>query len=369
MGRLTDPTLTRVRLYRVVRTAHLDRAHQMEPATILYAERRYDFDEDLTAGLDLRRTGPLQAARLLLTSDVRAVEVNEPASLHDVRWTAACLSALLLRSVLRGRRPLIVTYAIDNADPFAIPRARGLRPAIGRRLDVWCARFVWRSLDRIAFGTHAAQDSYAAVFGPPRRRATATLVPAVPAPCEEEPDVVPDGGRVVFLGAFVQRKGFELLLAAWPTVRQAVPGARLALIGKGALEDRARAAAAADPTVETLVDPPRRTIHRVLAESSVLVLPSQPSPTWREQVGLPIVEGLAHGCAIVTTDETGLVPWLTGHGHHVVPGTSGAQVLAEAVVTALRAARPAADVRSDLPAEDGRLAADRWLFAPAHRPA
>jgi glycosyltransferase involved in cell wall biosynthesis len=98
-------------------------------------------------------------------------------------------------------------------------------------------------------------------------------------------------------------------------------------------------------------------------------LASQPTAGWREQVGLPIVEGLAHGCRVVTTDQTGLAGWLREHadrGHRVVPaGGSGAD-LAAAVLAALTT--PTGDgpgsVLADLPVRDGRLAADDWLFEP-----
>ena len=94
------------------------------------------------------------------------------------------------------------------------------------------------------------------------------------------------------------------------------------------------------------------------------VLLSQPTPTWREQVGLPVVEGLAHGCTVVTTTETGLAGWLAAHGHEVLPPGAPDGEVAAAVDRALGRRRPAGDVLADLPAADGRLAADRWMFGP-----
>ncbi|MFP3393480.1 glycosyltransferase family 4 protein, partial [Brevibacillus sp. SIMBA_076] len=119
-----------------------------------------------------------------------------------------------------------------------------------------------------------------------------------------------------FLGAFEERKGLPLLLAAWPLVRERRPDARLLVMGKGALEVLAREAVAIDASIELLVDPSRDTISGALAGAKALVLPSQRRPRWREQVGLPIVEGLAAGCVVVTTSETGLADWLTEEGHY-----------------------------------------------------
>ena len=104
---------------------------------------------------------------------------------------------------------------------------------------------------------------------------------------------------------------------------------------------------------------------RGMRRSSALALPSQPTPIWREQVGLPIVEGLAHGCTIVTTTESGLAAWLAAHGHSVIAPGSGAKPLADALVAALQSERGPEAVTADLPAIDGRLAADAWMFTGA----
>ena len=59
--------------------------------------------------------------------------------------------------------------------------------------------------------------------------------------------------------------------------------------------------------------PPREAVHELLASSAVVVMPSVRRPGWREQIGLPLVEGLAHGCRVVTTTETGLADDVRDH--------------------------------------------------------
>jgi len=167
-------------------------------------------------------------------------------------------------------------------------------------------------------------------------------------------------GRMTFLGDLSVRKGFPQVLAAWASVRAAVPTSTLSILAKGQLRDEAQALASVDERVTFIEDPSRSRIFEVLLGSSVLVLPSQPMPLWREQVGLPIVEGLSAGCAIVTTRETGLADWLSAHGHQVVNAADVA-ALARAIEAALVAARPAYSVLADLPLVDGREAAARWL--------
>lgn len=353
--RLDSP---RVRLYESIRTAHLERAHELVPAAIVYRERRYDFDEGIARGLELVQAGPVRAALLLRRSRPEAIEVNEPLMLSSLPATALALFAVRF---LRRRSPRVVTYAIGNADPYSAPDPslkRRVRWLIERRLS----RYVWKRIDAIAFGTEGARDVYRALL-PRRHDLVESLVPALPARSH-----VPAADRehcVVFLGAFAPRKGVPLLLAAWPRVRDACPGATLTLLGKGALQDEVDTFAAAQPGVDVMIDPPRDAIRATLRRSLVLVLPSQPSATWREQVGLPIVEALEQGCAVVTTTETGLAPWLEAHGHGVVPGDADAEALARAIIGQIEAGDRSAEILASLPVQDGRLAADEWLFGDA----
>lgn len=352
--------LPRARLYETVRTAHLERAHDLAPASIVYRRRRYDFDDALTAGLDLVEAGPLRAALVLARSDVRQVEVNEPLMVSSLRRTALALAAVDLAAAVRRRpRPQVVTYAIAN-DPRP-PRRPGLRGAARRFVDRALVHHVARRVDRVVFGTAAARDLYRAQ-APAVLRARHALVHALPAPCACGPVTVAAPGSVLFVGAFDERKGVPLLLAAWPLVAAARPGARLTLVGTGPLLADVEAVARDRPDVQVVVDPPRAHVHRAQREHAVVVLLSQRTRTWREQVGLPVVEGLAHGCTVVTTDETGLAEWLGDHGHLVVGASAGPQEVADAVVRALDVRRSPAGVLADLPSRDGRLAADAWLF-------
>ncbi|WP_104081612.1 glycosyltransferase [Cryobacterium sp. Y11] len=355
---------TRARLYRTLRSAYLERAHVLPEATILYRVKRYDFHESLVEGLTVVQAGPVRAAWLLARSKVTTLEINEPLMLSSVWGSALAIRGLQARSLLGGPRATIVSYAMENSNPLVRPV--GEEGRLRRFANSRLSRFVWRHTDRIAFGTDAARITYDVALRRPSAGITSTVIPALPAPCACPLDPGPGEPRVVFLGALVARKGFPDLLAAWPSVTALIPTARLTIIGKGALEDRARQAAEQDPSIELIIDPPRSEIHGYLRRASVLTLPSQPTATWREQIGLPIVEGLAHGCNIVTTSETGLANWLTEHGHDVVAPGAGVPALATAVVHALqkRVGSGAAAV-ADLPKVDGRLAADAWMFVGA----
>lgn len=352
----------RARLYQTVRSAHLERAGQLAPATILHRGTRYDFDAALADGLDLVPAGPVRAAWLLARSSVRQLEVNEPLMVLSLRRTALAIAVLRARALFGGPRVRFVSYAIENANPFTRPVAG--RAARLRRLEQRVlARYVWRCLDRVVYGTEAAQILYASALPAGRGPARSALIPALPAACDCPPAADDETPRVLFLGALAERKGFPLVLAAWPYLKVWLPNARLTVVGAGALADSARAAAAADPAIELIIAPSRVDIHSQLRRGRVLVLPSQPAPGWREQVGLPICEGLAHGCSIVTSTETGLAGWLRAHGHGLVSPGGSAEALAQALLAALREDRPVLSVLADLPGTDGRLAADDWLFS------
>ena len=351
---------SRVRLYETVRTAHLERARELTPASIVYRRRRYDFDPAVAAGLDLIEAGPVGAAVVLARSDVRELEINEPLMVSSLRRTALALAAVTVAGWARRRRTVVVTYAIANADPFRPPRRPGVLGAVRRRLDAALIAGVARRVDRIAYGTDASRDLYAGLV--PTLRAVATSIPALPTACTCGPAQDGAAGSVLFVGAFEPRKGVLDLLAAWPEVARQRPHARLTLVGKGPQQAAVEELVAGREDVTLVVDPPRARVHELQREHSVAVLLSRRTPTWREQVGLPVVEGLAHGCSVLTTTETGLASWLAGHGHAVVDPDSSAAEVAAQVVRLLDEGRPSASVLADLPDRDGRLEADTWLF-------
>lgn len=351
----------RARLYQSIRTAHLERAHQLAPAAIIYRQRRYDFDSDLAIGLELIEAGTFKTARILAGSGLTALEINEPLMLSSLPGTAVALMSLSARRLLGGKRVLVVSYAIGNSDPYQERHSHTWKSSLRKMIERRLAGVVWNRVDRIVFGTAAARDTYHGLL-PQSGSRKEVLIPALPAACSCQHHLLSDPHRVIYLGDLSERKGFPLLLAAWPAVRDADPTARLTIVGKGALVDQAISSATADGSIEVFIDPPRDEIHRQLHRAQVLVLPSQSTPIWREQVGLPIVEGLAHGCSIVTTTETGLASWLADHDHSVLAPWCSAGTLGEALVHQLDRATPRSDVIAALPQQDGRLAADTWLF-------
>lgn len=355
----TRPLGDLVLVYHQARTAHLERL-QHAGVTLLYQSARYDFHAEAARDHDVRRVTPLEAFRLVYRNPPRIIEITEPTYYPGIRLAAGVtLAARLAARVRRAPRPRIVTYAIGNSDPRHDFRPANPRTALGFAVNHTLSLLVWRSCDRVAFGTAAASEEYRRVFASAPRGQSRALIPALPAPCGcGEPQALE--GHLVFLGDLSPRKGFERTLQAWESL--ADPGLQLTIVGRGAGLAQARALAARDARVVVLEDPPRSEIHRVLRTAAALVLPSQRTPRWREQIGLPVLEALAHGCRVVTTDETGLAGWLRTHDHIVLPAAGGTQDLARAMHEAALHPRRATDVLADLPSRDGRQVAESWLI-------
>ncbi|MFC5382475.1 glycosyltransferase family 4 protein [Aquipuribacter nitratireducens] len=138
------------------------------------------------------------------------------------------------------------------------------------------------------------------------------------------------------------RKGVDVLLAAWPAVRRAVPDARLLVVGP---RDGARLPLGAG--VEATGAVPEADKRRLVAEADVLVAPHRGG----ESFGLVLVEAMAAGTSVVASDLPAFRDVLAGSGRLVPVGDPVA--LAAALVgvledpAAARAGAPAARVRAE----------------------
>ena len=352
-----------VQLYEVARTAHLERITGADGVTLLYREKRYDFDERVADGVRIEHAGLLGTVWYAATHPVDLVEVNEPLVVRASLRSLLFIGTARIRAFLtRRRRPTVVAYAIANVPTSTLRANLPWKARVKFELQRPLSRLVARRIDRIAFGTSDAEAVYRREFGSARRGA-ARLVEALPVAVDlgDGADAVRPPA-ILFLGDLSARKGFPDVAAAWPHVRDAVVNARFVIVGRGDGVAQAQALSDADPRVEFFVAPPREVILDQLTRAKVLVLPSRRRPLWKEQIGLPLVEGLAHGCVVVTTDESGIADWLSAHGHRVVPEAEVTDRLAEAMIDALNLAVTPADVQRTLPERDGRTVAREWLY-------
>jgi len=110
---------------------------------------------------------------------------------------------------------------------------------------------------------------------------------------------LPDGPLVLYVGRLVEEKGIEELLAAWRTIE----GATLVAIGDGPLAG----AVSATPHTTLLGPLPRERLPAAYAAAAALVLPSIPTPRFREPWGLVCNEALHQGTPVVATTAVGAV--------------------------------------------------------------
>jgi glycosyltransferase involved in cell wall biosynthesis len=118
------------------------------------------------------------------------------------------------------------------------------------------------------------------------------------------------GPLVVCVGRLQEAKGQDVLLAAWPAVAQAVPGARLVLVGDG--PDREKLARQT-PDGVTLAGH-STDVAGWLRSSDVVAIPSR-----REGMSFTMLEAMASARSVVSTDVPGAVEALGGEAGAVVP--------------------------------------------------
>ncbi len=225
----------------------------------------------------------------------------------DVVVLHSSKASLVGRLAVRGGRPTVV---VPHAWSFLA--ATG---AVAAAVMAW-ERFASRWTDLVVCVSPAELD---------RGRAAGVLAPAVV--IDNGTDLGPvdartpeqaraglglaEGPTVVCVGRLTRQKGQDLLLQAWPAVRDAVPGARLLLVGSGPDEAALRADAGAD----VVFTGHRNDVGALLCAADVVVVPSR----WE---GAPLVtlEAMAAARPVVGFDVDGVAHALGGTGIVVPPG-------------------------------------------------
>jgi glycosyltransferase involved in cell wall biosynthesis len=108
------------------------------------------------------------------------------------------------------------------------------------------------------------------------------------------------GPIALYVGRLVPEKGVELLLDAWPGV---TGDATLVVVGDGPLAERARRT----PRVRLLGTLPRPSLAVVYAAAEFALLPSIPTPRFREPWGLVCNEAMHQGRPVIASDSVGAV--------------------------------------------------------------
>ncbi|MDT7609419.1 MAG: hypothetical protein QOG96_3922 [Pseudonocardiales bacterium] len=348
-----------MRILRVVpevRSSDFERSRPSPERAVIFVSRYSDLDESSVW------PGSRQVRRGLawlwgVGGNWRVVELPEPLWLRALPLTVSVGLAVRLGDLARRRRTRVVTYAMENNDQLALLRGvpRPLHAAVFAVIR-WLGELIY---DRIAFASSPAGDCYREAGVLPARCLT-ELFEDLPEPCTGHRDL-DRARRIAFIGALEPRKGLPDLLVAWRDAGLAATGWELVIAGSGPLAEVLARAAEADPSIVPLGRIDRADVHKLLASTSVVVLPSRREGRWREQIGLSIVEGLAHGCHIVATPDTGLVDWLHRNGHTTLPDDFSPADLGRALREATDTRLSPESVWDSLPPVGGRLAAEDWM--------
>ena len=150
------------------------------------------------------------------------------------------------------------------------------------------------------------------------------------------PTAVPTRPLVAFVGRLVEKKGIDVLLQAWPSVRESVPAATLRVLGNGPLAPLVRNAGAG---VEHVVPDPRRRAEQVrdlLHDARVVATPSRTSADGdAESLLLVNLEAQASGRPVVTTRHGGIPEFVDDGGSALLVAEGDPSALAAALVRVL----------------------------------
>ncbi|MDX6677814.1 MAG: hypothetical protein QOE31_1866 [Solirubrobacteraceae bacterium] len=282
---------------------------------------------------------PLRA----LAGPARRILTGGDEHLHAHFASGAALDALRL-SALTGRPYSVTAHAYDI---FASPR--NLREKLERAAAVFsgCAYNVVR-LRELA----PAAKVHEIVMGVDPGAFTRS------AP-------LPGGRTVLAVGRLVEKKGFDVLVAA----AALVPGVRVRIVGDGPLHgELARRIEAASAPVELLGSHPPAEVLAAMQQADVLAMPCIVARDGdRDSMPVVVKEAMAMGLLVVASDEVGLpecvlAPW----GFLAAPGDAAALAAALGAALALspderRAAGEAARAwvreHADIDRETARMAA------------
>ena len=350
--------LTRVRVIPELRNYHVASIDRVAPASNYFFEMKYDL-VSVKLPSSLSRVSFWKLLWLLLRSKATVLELQEPL------WVRLLAKHVCIVFVWKCSRPLarreVVSYAMENNDLASLMFGKRKGSQVLVCLFRWIlGAYIRMAYTRLAYASEGSKQSYQSLpFVQGVQSQVFVNLPEI----QESPGIVhPRCASVVMVARMERRKGILELMAAWPTVEATVSEARLVIVGDGPESDLVSRWCMENPQSRAFLgalDHPNAMAQ--LGRARALVLPSVRSGRWREQIGLPIHEGLIQGLTVVTTDETGLATWLSRNGHLVIPGADARVYLSEALIQSLRNPLDPEMVRASLPAIEGRVEANLWL--------
>ncbi|HWB66814.1 MAG TPA: glycosyltransferase [Mycobacteriales bacterium] len=170
------------------------------------------------------------------------------------------------------------------------------------------------------------------------------------------PSPLPSGPPIVgFAGRLVEKKGIDVLLAAWPQVVATVPDAQLRILGDGPLAD---AIPTDDPRIErVLPDASRRgeQVRDLLQSAHVVVTPSRTAADGDgESLLLVNLETAATGRPVVSTRHGGIAEYVDDGRTGLLVNEGDSDAVAAAITRLLTEPSLAAALAAAGPAQAAR---------------
>ncbi|MGH2784716.1 MAG: glycosyltransferase [Actinomycetota bacterium] len=237
-----------------------------------------------------RHDPPTISERRILTASLAAIATAHRAKLlhhhHGYRLSD------VLGAVRRLKLPLVVSAHGQDVTAFAKQWPGAVRDPLQQADAVIVpSRFIVRAVEELGVDPeriHVIPSGVDTTF-------------YTPSPLPEGPP------EALFVGRFVEKKGIDVLLKAWATVRARLPHARLVLLGYGPLEDLARSGG--DGVSVELAEPSRRgvQVREAISRARVVVTPSRTAADGDVETLLLVnLEAMASGRPVVTTRHGGI---------------------------------------------------------------
>ncbi|HUD10929.1 MAG TPA: glycosyltransferase family 4 protein [Candidatus Saccharimonadia bacterium] len=231
-----------------------------------------------------------------LLDDIDVVVVLEVFSSLSRQFVAYCNKI--------GKPVAVLVYElIENHPIYYIP---------GYRAN---AHFVLRHADAFIAVSHAAAK-HLDKLGAPKNKVR-VLYPGVDVK-KFSPDRSHRGDRsIIFVGPKLgPHKGVDLVIDTYRRIVRDIPDLNLTIVGEGGLEDEVKQLVTDYPGVEYLKPVPNSEIPALLNRHAVFILPARDNKRFgirigAEQFGFSVVEAMACGLAIVTSNTGALAEIVT----------------------------------------------------------
>ena len=121
-----------------------------------------------------------------------------------------------------------------------------------------------------------------------------------------------NGLNLLFVGRLEEQKGIKELLEAYRSIKRDYLTVSLRVVGKGPLRSVIEKQGIKTETV------PYSKMPAIYHQADIFVLPSKPTKNWEEYYGMALLEAMASGLPVVTTD-CGAIPEIVGDAALISP--------------------------------------------------